>query len=274
MKYWGIPVLILAGVLAAAPSTPGETDFVQQLVRRSVKAMDHNWEQAPEWVFRERDVASDGKNKTLKSQRVWMIEGSPYYELTGINGEPLSEKKRADEYRKLLHEIQKRHNEAPEVRQKRIAQYVKERQQDHALMREMADAFVFKMIGEEKLNGHDVYVLDASPRPDYAPKSLETRVLTGMRGRLWVDKQHAQWVKVEAEVFRPVTFGLFIAKVQPGTRFMLEQEPVTSDTWLPSHFRMTLNSTILWWQKNSLDDETYSDYQPKDSLTARINFAH
>lgn len=275
MIYRGIPILFLAGSFAVAQPVRDDAGFVDRLVRRSVQAMDRDWQQAPEYVFRERDIISDGRTKTLKTQRVWMIDGSPYYELTGLNGEPLSAKRRADEHRKLLREVQKRRAETSEARSRRIAEYTKERQQDHALMREMADAFVFKLVGEEKLNGHDVYVLDASPKPGYKPTSMETRVLTGMRGRLWIDREHAQWVKVEAEVSQPVTFGFFIAKVQPGTRFELEQTPVAADLWLPSHFRMTVNSSILWWQKNSLDDETYSDYQPKDgSLAARLNPEH
>jgi hypothetical protein len=271
MKAWGIPALILTGGLAMAQPVPNEPNFVQQLVRRSVATMDRNWKEAPEYVFRERDIQSDGGKKSVKTQRVWMIGGSPYYELTGINGEPLNAKQRQAEQKKLEHEVKKRRSESPYASNERVAQYLKERHQDQALMREMTNAFVFKMVGEEKLNGHDVYVLDASPKPGYTPPSMETRVLTGMRGRLWIDRKDAQWVKVEAEVFQPVKFGLFIAKVQPGTRFELEQEPVKPDIWLPSHFRMSVNASILWWQKNSLDDETYSDYQPKDALSARLN---
>jgi hypothetical protein len=271
MKRWGIAVLVLAGGLAVARPAPDQPGFVRQLVQRSVTAMDRDWQQAPEYVFRERDIEIDGRHKTLKTQRVWMIDGSPYYELTGLNGEPLPPQQRAEEQRKLQREVEKRRRESPSARSRRIADYMKERRQDHALMREMTDAFVFKLVGEEKLNGHDVYVLDASPKPGYHPKTMETRVLTGMRGRMWIDRKTDQWVKVEAEVFQPVTFGLFIAKVQPGTRFELEQAPVTPEIWLPTHFRMSVNASILWWQKNSVDDETYSDYQPKDALSARLN---
>ncbi len=265
---------MLAGGLAVARPVPDESNFVQDLVRTSVAAMDRDWQSAPEFAFRERDVTSDGGPKARKTQRVWMIDGSPYYELTGLNGKPLPPARQAQEERKLMREVQKRRAESAAARDRRVAQYTKERRQDHALMRDMADAFVFKMVGQDTLNGHDVYILDASPKPGWQPPTLETRVLTGMRGRLWIDKKDHQWVKVEADVFQPVTFGFFIAKVQPGTRFELEQAPVNHDLWLPSHFRMTVNSSILWWQKNSLDDETYSDYQPKDALSARLNLAH
>jgi hypothetical protein len=82
-----------------------------------------------------------------------------------------------------------------------------------------------------------------------------------MRGKMWVDEQAYQWVKVEAEVFRPVAFGLFIAKVEPGTEFTLEQKPVQENLWLPSHFSVSVKARILqYWSHNTTDDETYSHY--------------
>src|SRR5579885_3240560 len=127
--------LVAASGLAFARAAPfEESAFVQQLVQRSIEAMEHDWQRAPEYVFLERDIESDGRKKTQKTQRVWMIEGSPYYECIESNGEPLSPKKREEEQRKLKHEVQKRRHESPSARSRRIAQYNKERQQDHALM--------------------------------------------------------------------------------------------------------------------------------------------
>jgi hypothetical protein len=111
------------------------------------------------------------------------------------------------------------------------------------------------------LDGHQVYDLSATPRLGYQPRSRETRVLTGMRGELYIDEDTCQWVKVEAVAFKPVWFGWFIAKVNPGTRFRLDQAPVAGNIWLPTHFRDDVKATILWFNRFSTDDETYSDYQ-------------
>ena len=43
------------------------------------------------------------------------------------------------------------------------------------------------------------------PSPDYQPINREAKVLTAMKGRLWIDKREYQWVKVSAEVTRPVS---------------------------------------------------------------------
>ena len=83
-------------------------------------------------------------------------------------------------------------------------------------MAEMAKAFDFKLAGEDTINGRRCFVLDATPKAGYRPPNRETKVLTGMRGTMWVDTRAYRWVKVHAEVFRPVTFGLFFARVRQG----------------------------------------------------------
>ncbi len=97
-------------------------------------------------------------------------------------------------------------------------------------------AFDFKLLGETRLNGDDVYALQATPRPGYHPPNMETQVLTGMQGELWIDKDIFQWVKVEAQVTHPLSIEGFLAKVEPGTHFELEKAPVARGVWLPTHF--------------------------------------
>jgi hypothetical protein len=190
-----------------------------------------------------------------------MIDGSPYYRLIARNDEKLTAAQETQEEEKLQKEIAKRANESPQARAKRLARYLKDRQRELALMSEMVDAFDFRLVREDSLEGHDVYVFRASPKPGYEPKSRETRVLKGMQGELWIDKETNQWVKVEAEAVKPVWFGWFIAKVSPGTRFLLEQAPVLKNLWLPTHFRVDVKASILWVQEDSTQDETYQNYK-------------
>ena len=203
-----------------------------------------------------------------------MIDGSPFNKLVAINGEPLPPAAASEQERKLRDATERRLRESSRARAKRIAQYQRERRQDHALMAEMIKAFDFKLDGEDTIRGHRCFVLEATPRPDYQPVSRDTRVLKGMRGRMWVDAQQYQWVKVQAEVFRPVAFGLFIAHVEPGTRFLLEQEPVEDRIWLPSHFIMHVKARILFASRNYTDDETYVDYRRSAPGPSAANGVH
>ncbi len=253
--------ILLCFSLAAGIS--GAADNVQEIVRRSVTANESNWKQAPEFAHVERDVTSKtGGPKTIKTVQVYLIQGSEYSELLAVNDKPLTGKQKTDEDQKLRQEIQKRQHESASERSKRVSKYQRERQQDHAMMREMAEAFNFKVVGDESVNGRPAWVLAAEPKPGYRPKMRDTKVLTGMRGKMWVDKQTYQWAKVDAQVVRPVTFGGFIAQVGPGTRFVLEQSPIAGSLWLPRHFAVNVNASVMWRNKSSTDDETYRDYRP------------
>ena len=230
-------------------------------MQRSVANTNADWNAAPKYDFTERDVVTRHGSRTTKTWQVAMIEGSPYNKLIAIDDRPLSAAQAASEDRKLRAEIERRRRESPSARQKRVNEYQKERRQDHALLSEMAKAFDYKLAGNDTVNGRRCFLLEATPKPGYRPPSRETQVLKGMRGKMWVDAEQYQWVRVRAEVFHPVTFGLFIARVSPGTEFTLEDAPVAGNLWLPSHFSMTLNARVLIVSRHSTDDETYSNYR-------------
>jgi hypothetical protein len=253
-----VEVLLLVAFCPAFAGAPN----VQDLIRRSVENNDKNWQAAPQFSFTETDrIVKSGKS-IRRTYRVLMIDGSQYNELLAENGEPLKGARAAAEQKKVQDEIARRHKETPAARQRRIAAYERERRQDHDLMREMTKAFDFQLAGQEAVNGHDCYVLTAAPRPGYQPTSRDTKVLTGMRGKMWIDSREYQWVKVHAEVFRPVAFGLFIAHVQPGTEFTLEESPVGAGLWMPTRLVTKVHATaFMVWSRNYTDDETYSDYR-------------
>ncbi len=260
---------VAACCLAATVQRPD----ANEIVRRSVQAIEADWAQAPHYSFVERDAESKHDSRpVIKTYEVLMIDGSQYGRVIAVNDQPLSGGEQADEERKLRAETAKREHESERERAKRIAKYEKERTQDHALLNAMVDAFDFRLVGEEKINGHDCWVLDATPKRGYQPKNRETKVLTGMAGKLWVDKNEYQWVKVSAEVTKPVSLYGFVAKVGPGTRFLLEQEPVADNLWLPKHFSVHVSASALGFiNENSTDDETYGNYKPIIASTAKLS---
>jgi hypothetical protein len=253
--------LAACGMAAAATQSPPD---VQELIRRSIEAIEADWKEAPNYTFVERDVESkhDGA-PTIKTYQVLMIDGVPYKRLIAISDQPLTLNQQGEEQRKLEIESARREHESSRERNKRIAKYLKERNQDRAMLTAMADSFDFHLVGEETVNGHGCWVLNAKPKPGYQPTNRETKVLTGMTGKLWIDKATNQWVRVQAEVMKPVNFYGFFAKVGPGTNFVLEQEPVEDNIWLPKRFSMRVKASALgMFNENSTGDETYADYKP------------
>ncbi len=264
--YAALLVVATSGVsLQAAKDEPAPD--VAAIVRKSVAANSADWKAQPLYAHQERDtrtkIDSDGQAKATvsKTYQVTMIEGSPYSRLVGTDNEPLTQVQAQQERDKLNREIQARQNESPDQRQSRLSKYQTDRSEEHLLMQQMVNAFNFKLNREEQIGGVDCYLLDAIPNPDYRPPVAKARVLLGMKGHLWIDRAEYHWVKVQAEVTKPVQFGFFIAQVKPGTRFELEQSPV-GGVWLPKRFAESVNASIFGvYGMRSRQEEIYSNYE-------------
>ena len=255
--------VVLVAVLAAASFAQHD---VETIIQRSVGANAADWKAAPDYDYIERDRQQGGGTRTYEEL---MILGSPYERLVAVNGKPLSSEQQAGEQQKLATTVVERQKESPQGRRQRIAKYEKGREGDDLMMEQLTKALDFKLVGEQRLGSQDVYVLKATPRPGYKPPNAEAKVLTGMEGKLWIDKQTFQWVKVEATVIRPVSIGGFLAEVEPGTHFELEKMPLADNIWLPKHFAMKSRAKILFlFTRKSQADETYSGYHKTAPIEA------
>lgn len=232
---------------------------VKTIIERSVAANATDFNAAPEFNHKVTERGADGS----KTYEVTMIDGSPYRRLIAVNGEPLAPRQDAEERKKQRQAAAQRQAESPGERQARIAKYQRDRSRDRAMMAQLTEAFTFQLVGTRMLNSFTTYVLKAVPRPNYQPPNLQTKVLKGMQGELWIDQQSYQWVKVRAEVIHPVSIEGFLARVYPGTSFELEKAPVRDGIWQPSHFAMRSRARVLLLvDHNSQEEDTYFDYQP------------
>ena len=255
--------ILLLAVLCSASLAQQDADAI---IQRSVAANEADWKAAHEYDYVERDRQKGGGTKTSEEL---MILGSPYERLVAVNGKPLPPEQQAQVQKELETTLEERQEESRQQRRERIAKYEKERESDHLLMEQLTKALDFKLVGEQKLGPYEVYVLKATPRPGYEPPNIESKVLTGMEGKLWIDEKTFQWVKVEATVIRPVSIEGFLAEVEPGTHFELEKAPVTDSIWLPKHFAMKSQAKVLFlFTRKSQADETYSGYHKPSPIQA------
>jgi hypothetical protein len=232
-------------------------DDVAEILRRSTEANDRDWAATPEFDNYECDHTSNGD----KTYSVTMLYGSPYERLIALNGQNLDAAGQKEEQKKYEKVSFERKHESPQKRAQRIAKYEAGRKRDYTLLQQMTTAFKFQLQGKQTLDGYEVYVLKATPRPGYRPPDRDSQVLPGMEGTLWIDQKTYQWVKVEAHVIRPVRIDGFLAEVEPGTRFEVEKRPVTGDIWLFSHYSMAAKArVILMFPHNEKEDATYFDY--------------
>lgn len=252
------PLVFTITLITLAGFSSAQQDATS-IIQHSVAANARDWHAAPGYDCFERDRQRGGGSKTYEDL---MVLGSPYQRLVAVNGKPLPHALQEQERHKFEAAVRQRSSESESDLTERIDEYEKDRTRDQLLMDQLTKALDFTLVGEQRLDSYDVYVLKATPRAGYQPPNMETEVLTGMQGTLWIDKWTFQWVRIQAEVIHPVSIEGFLAQVEPGTRFELEKRPVENSLWLPTHFSMKARAKILFlFPHRSQEDETYYGYR-------------
>jgi len=254
-------ICMLLLILAACSFSHAQNNVVT-IIQKSVQANNRDWDADPQFDYSETDKDEQG----TKTYQVTTILGTPYERLVQINGQPLPAEQEAEEKSKFEKMLAERRAESPKKRAERISKFKADRRRDHIMLAQLTKAFDFHLEGEQQIDGHQVYVLKATPRKGYQPPNRDSQVLTGMDGTLWIDKSSFQWVKVEAHVIRPVSIEGFMAKVEPGTQFEIEKTPVEGDIWLTKHYAMTASAKILSViPHHSQEDDSYFNYHKRQA---------
>jgi hypothetical protein len=245
----------VALLLAVPVSNTFDADTI---MRAAVVANARDLAAAAQFDHVERRQTPDGS----KTYAVTLIEGSPYSQLVAVDDQPLPEEDRAREEQKMKATRASRARESASERQRRLADYAEERDRTRLLLTQMTDAFEFSRERDDRIDNFDAYVVRANPRPTYRPPSREAAVLRGVESRFWVEQNSMRWIRIEASVVRPVSIASFLASVEPGTQFTLEQSPVGDDIWAPKHFVMRARGRLLLlFNKRAQLDMTYFGYR-------------
>jgi len=257
-------------------TSPAAALDVREIVRRSVETDHHNWEKARNYTCQhrvvEKELEKSGKPKSTKTQTfdITFYYDEEYSRLVQKDDKPLTpeEQKKADN--QLNKFLEKHRNESEDSRKKRLAKQEKERQETRAFLRDVVNAYDFKLVGEEQVDGIDAWVIDAIPRKGFHPTQPHADILSKIKGRLWIEKKEYNWVKAEAEVVDTISFGLFLARVHPGTKLSFEQMYVNDEVWLVRKFSMNASARLALFKNAAFEQEdTFSNYR-KFSTAVRI----
>ncbi len=249
---------------------------MQQLLRVVADKDDENNKKERDYTYIERDVDRklDGKGETksteAKTYEVLKIYGEQVQRLIEKDDKPLSEKDAAKEEEKIQKIIDKRKNESDADRRKREEKREKDREDGRKFVREVSDAYNFKLVGTELVGGREAWVIDGEPRPGYVPHIKEGKYLSKFRGRVWIDKSDLQLAKMDVECLDTISWGLFLARIHKGTRFMLEQTRVNDEVWLPLHLTAKVDVRLALVKSFNVDlEQTFRDYK-KFRTSAKI----
>jgi len=226
------------------------------------------------YIERDEEHRVDGKGAVksteVKTYEVMELYGEQVQRLIEKDGKPLNAKDAAKEEEKIQKALDKRKNESEGDRRKRQEKEAKEREDERKFVREVADAYNFNLVGTELLGNREVWVIDGEPRPGFEPRMKESKLLTKVRGRVWIDKNDLQLAKMDVEILDTISWGLFLARIHKGTRFTLEQTRVNDEVWLPLHVAAHVDVRLALLKNFDVNvEQSYRDYK-KFRATAKI----
>ena len=254
--------------LAPGPDGKLSQEQMQQLFRVVADKDIENDKRQRDYTYIERSVQhtldSKGKIKSteIKTYEVLEIYGEQVERLIAKDDKPLDAKEASKEEEKIQKIIDKRKNESEADRRKREEKEQKDREDDRKFVREVADAFDFKLVGTEPVAGRRAWIIDAEPRPGYQPHTKEGKFLPKFHGRVWIDTSDLQLAKLDVECLDTVSWGVFLARFHKGSHFELEQTRVNDEVWLPRQLAVKVDVRLALLKDFNIDlEQTFRDYK-------------
>jgi len=241
---------------------------MRQLTRVVVENYRDNYKKLRDYTYIDHEISRhiDGKGQVksteIRTYELMELYGEPVARLIEKDDKPLSEKDAAKEEERIQKLADKWKNENEEDREKREAEKDKQRQKNRDFIAEVPDAYTFRLVGSEKLNGRDNWVIAGEPRPDFHARTKDAQILPKFHGTLWIDKAELQLAKMEIEAVDTASVAWGMARIHKGTRVEYEQMRVNDEVWLPQHYEAKLDLRLLLFKSDNEQDEgTFRDYK-------------
>jgi hypothetical protein len=196
------------------------------------------------------------------------LPGEPRWErLISENGKPVAPDNLADQDRdraKRANAMAKRLESDPN---KEHARQLREWNKAHEVRSDaVGDIYVvydIKMIGRERVEGHDTIAFVLTPKPESKPKTREGDLMKHFTVQAWISEADHELVRLEAKAIDNVAFGLgVLARIHKGAEFSFLRRKINDEVWLPAVSRYSGSARVglLWTLRRSGSSE-YSGYR-------------
>lgn len=242
----------------------------RSLVARAVATDDRSYRLALNYTYKMRDEVDDldesGAVKSVHSSldEVLYIGGRRYFRPLAKDGKPIPAGEAQKEQAKLDRAAAEAGGLSQTDHAKRLAEEEQQIAKRRAQFKDIPWAFDYRMLGDDVVEGRGAWKISASPRPEYHGQL--SSILHNLQGTLWIDKQDCSWVKFEADVLHPFSFGFFLARVAEGTHLSYELMPVGTPGkdafWVPKDISLRATARFALVRKVSVEQKiTFSDYR-------------
>ncbi len=133
------------------------------------------------------------------------------------------------------------------------------------VMHLLPEAFLYQLKSPENSTG--LIWLSFTPNPRFSPPTLESRVLTGIHGDIWIDAQDLRVVRIDGQLYRTVDYGWgILGTLYPGGTVRIEQTKTADCGWQLAHLKLNLVGKELLFKALHIQlDEFATDYHPVPS---------
>jgi hypothetical protein len=286
VRFTSLALCILIGITARAAAQTAEVQPLPDAAAfaAEVKArLRTDRALQAQYTFLERreeiEVSKLGKVKegSVKEYEVYpsVVPGNTYKRLIRIDGRPIDPAQLAKNDEKHRRDVLAQVNESEDTRRKRERENAKQRAEERQVIDEIFSLYHIRVVGRETLNGYPTIVATLEPRPKYAPKTDDARVMKKFRVRAWVHETDYQVVKIDAEAIDDLTFGWgIIGRLHKGARAVFERRKINDEVWLPARVRLTGTGRAALFRKFAIDSVTeWFDYR-KFSVRTDETYAH
>ena len=239
----------------------------RELVKRALNAYSMDEGTQRQYTYEQRDDVRvmDGsgnlKRHELKTYDVSLIEGSPYKRLVKRDDHSLSPEEEKQQQDALNYNLDVRHRETPDQRRVRIAEFERKRQDRRGDLDEVPNAFDFKLVGEDVIDGVPAWIVEGTPRPNYRAKCKSAAYFAKLKGRIWISKADNHVMKIDALTLDTISIGAFVLRIAQGGHIAIDFGRV-SDAWLPKHVALTGSARLLFIKGYQLNaDYSFTNYK-------------
>ncbi|MDI1242794.1 MAG: hypothetical protein PSX80_12835 [bacterium] len=197
-----------------------------------------------------RELGKDGILRETESEtrQLSFYKGYRIARVTEKNGKPLSEKNQRDEDKSA----EKRVEEIEKIIAKREKAELKNgpprEDGPRVSIAELLRASNLVNPRRERFRGRDVIVFDFEPNPSFDYKNAKSmlKFFGKTAGVMWIDEEDKQVARLEAYLADSFNIGGgVLAKLRKGASFVLEQQRINDEIWLPSIADINLSVRVL-----------------------------
>jgi hypothetical protein len=201
------------------------------------------------FMYRDRRKTPEGE----KTKELIETDAGVVARLIAIDGQPLTPQQRSDENGRLQNLQQH-----PELQRQKQREQQQDDDRIKKMFAELPKAFRYQYEGTEADKSGETIRLSFAPDPRYQPPSRETAVFKAMSGKFWVGLPDFRLARIQATLFRDVTFGWgLLGRLDKGGHFFVEQSKIAPQRWETTSMNLQFTGKMLLFKSLNLCQVDY-----------------